>query len=158
MKNFIKLFNYLFYIGYIKFFPGTVASGISILILFPFFYLNMVNLTIMIILFLIILSFEIYSIDFYSKITKTHDSKIIVIDEFLGIFFIFLFYNKILIINNFITIILIFIIFRFFDILKIFPANIIDKKILNPFGVILDDIIASIYTIIIIYLINVIIY
>jgi len=158
MKNFINLFNSLFYIGYIKIFPGTFASGFSILILFPVFYLELINLKIMIILFAIILSFSIYSINFYSKITKTHDSNIIVIDEFLGIFFIFLFYKKIMFVNNYITIILIFIFFRFFDILKIFPANIIDKKILNPFGVILDDIVASIYTILIIYLINVIIF
>jgi len=158
MKNFINLFNSLFYIGYIKFFPGTIASAFSILILFPIFNLQIINSNIMLVLFLIIFSLAIYSIDFYSKKTKTHDSKIIVIDEFLGIFFIFLFYNKILLINNFITIILMFILFRFFDIFKIFPANIIDKKILNPFGVILDDIIAAIYTIIVIYLINVIIY
>ena len=158
MKNFINLFNSLFYIGYIKIFPGTIASGFSILLLFPIFYFEIINLKIMIIVFVIILLFSIYSIKLFSKITKTHDSKIIVIDEFLGIFLIFLFYKNILFINNFLTIILIFIFFRFFDILKVFPANIVDKKILNEFGVILDDIIASIYTIVTIYLINVLIY
>ena len=30
---------------------------------------------------------------------------------------------------------------------KIFPANLIDKKMLNSLGVILDDIIAGIYTV-----------
>ena len=50
---------------------------------------------------------------------------------------------------------LIFVSFRFFDILKIFPANWVDKKIKNSFGVILDDIIAGIYSILVLYLLNV---
>jgi len=39
-----------------------------------------------------------------------------------------------------------FFLFRFFDILKPFPINIIDKKMKNGLGVVLDDIIAGIYT------------
>ena len=35
--------------------------------------------------------------------------------------------------------------FRVFDILKPYPINLIDKKIKNGTGVVLDDIIASIY-------------
>ena len=155
MKNFINLFNTLFYIGHIKKFPGTIASGFSILILFPLFHFQSLNLITMMLLFVTILLMSLYSIKIYSKLTKTHDSKKIVIDEFLGIFFIFLFYEKIIFINHFITLSLIFIMFRFFDIFKIFPANIVDRKVTNSFGVILDDIIASIYTIITIYLLNV---
>ena len=51
--------------------------------------------------------------------------------------------------------ILIFFLFRFFDIIKFFPANLIDKKMLNSLGVILDDIVAAIYTILTLYFINV---
>ena len=58
-------------------------------------------------------------------------------------------------INNQVTLLLIFVLFRFFDVTKIFPANIIDKKMKNALGVLLDDIIASIYTIIFIYMLNV---
>jgi len=39
--------------------------------------------------------------------------------------------------------------------MKIFPANIIDKRLKSAFGVILDDLIAGIYTIIILYVLNV---
>ena len=42
----------------------------------------------------------------------------------------------------------IFIIFRFFDIKKPFPINYIDNKYKNSFGVILDDVVAGIYTVI----------
>ena len=38
---------------------------------------------------------------------------------------------------------------------KIFPANMIDQKIKNGFGVIFDDIIAGIYTLITLMILNV---
>ena len=44
-----------------------------------------------------------------------------------------------------IWIFLAFILFRFFDIYKIFPINIVDKKMKNGLGIILDDILAGIY-------------
>ena len=48
-----------------------------------------------------------------------------------------------------------FLIFRFFDISKIFPANIFDKKLDGAIGVIGDDIVAGIYAFIIIYFIKI---
>ena len=42
---------------------------------------------------------------------------------------------------------IIFILFRIYDILKPFPINYIDKNLQNAVGVILDDIIAGIYTV-----------
>ena len=84
----------------------------------------------------------------------TNDSPEIIIDEFLGVFIIFLFfdyYNKL----NFYTIFILgFILFRFFDVLKPFPINWIDKKIKNSFGIIFDDIIAGIYSVICLKIIN----
>ena len=80
--------------------------------------------------------------------TNSYDSRNIIIDEFLGIYIIFFFYDYLYIYNNYITLILIFFIFRFFDIIKIYPANYIDKNIKNGYGVILDDLIAGIYTIV----------
>ena len=41
-----------------------------------------------------------------------------------------------------------FILFRFFDILKPFPINLVDKKMKNGFGVVLDDLLAGVYVII----------
>jgi len=39
--------------------------------------------------------------------------------------------------------------FRFFDIIKPFPINLIDKKMKNGFGVVLDDVLAGIFSAII---------
>ena len=155
MINFTNLFVSLFYSGYFKKWPGTFASLISILILYPIIELNIFSKNIFIYIFIFIFIISIYFINKFSNFTKTHDSGIIVIDEFLGIYLIFIFYEYIYFINSYITLLLIFVLFRFFDITKIFPANIIDKKMKNSFGVLLDDIVASIYTIIILYLLNV---
>ena len=151
MKTITNIFVSLFYSGYFKLWPGTFASVISILILFPVIKYQLVSKEIFIYIFFIIFTISIFFIKKFSLYTNTHDSGKIVIDEFLGIYLIFIFYDLIYFFNDFITIMLVFIFFRFFDIVKIFPANIIDKKMNNSLGVLLDDIIASIYTILFIY-------
>ena len=154
MKTFSNLFVSLLYIGYFKFIPGTIASIISILILFPLFYFDVASINLHLYFFIAIFILSIFFINKFSIDTKSHDSSIIVVDEFLGIYLIFIFYDYIYLSNPLLTIISIFILFRFFDIFKIFPANIIDRRMNNSLGVLLDDLIASIYTIIILYIIN----
>ena len=155
MKKLTNIFVSLFYTGYLTKWPGTLASILSIIVLFSIIKLNFISIKIFILVFVIIFILSLYFINKFSNLYKTHDSNIIVIDEFLGIYLIFIFYDFIYFINSYLTIILIFILFRFFDILKIFPANIIDKRMKNSLGVLLDDIVAGVYTIIILYLFNV---
>ena len=47
-----------------------------------------------------------------------------------------------------------FIFFRFFDILKPFPVSYFDKNFKNYFGIIMDDIMAGLYSMFLIYLIS----
>ena len=154
----IKLANFfvsLSFAGYIKIIPpGTFASFLSIVVLFPIVEYKIISLEIFAIVFIVIFLLSLFFINKFSSHNQSHDSKIIVIDEFLGIYLILLFYDQIKIINPYVTVTLIFILFRFFDILKIFPANIVDRKLKSAFGVILDDLIAGIYTIIILYIVN----
>tara|TARA_Y100000590_G_scaffold29838_1_gene33219 strand:- start:758 stop:1234 length:477 start_codon:yes stop_codon:yes gene_type:complete len=155
MKNIINFIISLGFTGYIKIAPGTFASIFSIFLIFPFIHFEILNLKILIIIFIIMFIIALILIKLHTDINQIHDSKEIVIDEFLGIFFILLFYELLFIYNNLLTLILIIIFFRFFDIIKLFPANIIDKKMQNSLGVILDDIIAATYCIITVYLFNV---
>ena len=154
----IKLANFfvsLSFVGYIKLIPaGTFASFLSIVVLFPIVEYKIISLEIFVIVFIVIFLLSLFFINKFSSHTKSHDSKIIVIDEFLGIYLILIFYDQVKIINPYVTIVSIFILFRFFDILKIFPANIVDKKLKSSFGVILDDLIAGIYTVIVLYIAN----
>ena len=154
MNKISQIFSTLFFIGYIKWAPGTFGSIFSLIIII--FLHNIVNKNEFIILFFCILLMATICIKIYSKSVNKHDAKEIIIDEFLGIYLIIICSYDFKIFNNeFVKILLILLFFRIFDILKPFPANWIDKNLKNSYGIILDDIVAGIYTIITLALINV---
>ena len=153
MNKIISIFTTLFGIGYSPIAPGTIGSIFSIV--FLYFLIKFVSYSFLVIIFLIILFTSLKLIEKYSNLLKSHDSSTIVIDEFLGIFLIILFYDYLKFTNDFIMFLLILILFRFFDILKIFPIILVDKNIKNSFGVVLDDLLAGVYSIIVLYSINV---
>ena len=153
MNKIISIFTTLFGIGYSPIAPGTIGSIFSII--FLYFLIKFVSYIFLVIIFLIIFFTSLKLIEKYSNLLKSHDSSSIVIDEFLGIFLIILFYDYLKFTNDFIMFLLILILFRFFDILKIFPINWVDKNIKNSFGVVLDDLLAGVYSIIVLYSINV---
>ena len=154
MNKISQIFSTLFFIGYVKWAPGTFGSIFSLITII--FLHKIVNKNEFIILFICILLMATICIKIYSKSVNNHDAKEIIIDEFLGIYLIIIFSYDFKIFNNeLLKILLIFLFFRIFDILKPFPANWIDKNMRNSYGIILDDIVAGIYTIIILALINV---
>ena len=153
MNKIISIFTTLFGIGYSPIAPGTIGSIFSIV--FLYFLIKFVSYSFLVIIFLIILFTSLKLIEKYSNLLKSHDSSTIVIDEFLGIFLIILFYDYLKFANDFIMFLLILLLFRFFDVLKVFPINWVDKNIKNSFGVVLDDLLAGVYSIIILYSINV---
>ena len=154
MNKISQIFSTLFFIGYVKWAPGTFGSIFSLITII--FLHNIVNKNEFIILFICILLIATICIKIYSKSVNKHDAKEIIIDEFLGIYLIIICsYNFIIFNNEFVKILLILLFFRIFDILKPFPANWIDKNWKNSYGIILDDIVAGIYTIITLALINV---
>ena len=135
----------MFWIGYLPI-PGTVGSLITIIIYYVFYnYLNIFFF----IFFLILILF--YSFCFLNQTLKksfpSSDPQEIVIDEIIGQSIPLLICE-----NNFFFIILSFLLFRLFDITKPWPASYFDSKIKNATGVIMDDVIAGIYTFLIIYL------
>ena len=153
MNKIISIFTTLFGIGYSPIAPGTIGSIFSIV--FLYFLIKFVSYSFLVIIFIIIFITSLKLIEKYSNLLKSHDSSTIVIDEFLGIFLIILFYDYLKFTNDFIMFLLILILFRFFDILKIFPINWVDKNIKNSFGVVLDDLLAGVYSIIVLYSFNV---
>jgi phosphatidylglycerophosphatase A len=72
---------------------------------------------------------------------KTHDPQWIVIDEFLGMSVAWLFIQT----HNLLHLVILFFLFRFFDIIKFWPATYFDKKMQHGAGTILDDIVSGIY-------------
>ena len=80
------------------------------------------------------------------KFFGTKDSSQIVIDEIIGFWVAMLFLPY-----NFMMVLFAFVIFRFLDIMKPFPINRL-QRIKGGTGVMIDDIVAGIYTNIILWL------
>ncbi|MCV3769240.1 MAG: phosphatidylglycerophosphatase A [Wolbachia pipientis] len=144
MKIFYKLISTWGLSGtIIKKIPGTIGS----LAAYPIvpIVLNNKILGAATILFLFLIG--LWSIDNYIKHYKTpHDPKEVVIDEVVGqlltIFLVSIPLNQKM--NNILLLMLCFFSFRLFDIIKMWPINLIDKNIKCPLGIMLDDIIAAI--------------
>ena len=135
----------MFGIGFLPI-SGTIGSLIAIFVYFIFYnYLNLLSFIVLIILIFF------YSIFFLDKTIKgsfsTSDPKEIVIDEFIGQSIPLLLCE-----NNFFLIILSFLLFRLFDITKPWPTSYFDLKVKNANGVLMDDLIAGLYTFFFIYL------
>ena len=156
MNNFPIQLITMFGIGRISKMPGTIASFVTCI----FYYLCIifgVHIKFLLIAFLVILVSSIIFINKCSSNFTEIDAKEIVIDEFLGQSLpIFLLYHPLQkgdpVEGALVYLIMCFILFRFFDILKPFPINLIDKKMKNGFGVVLDDLLAGVYVLIVIAL------
>ena len=127
--------------GYFPIMPGTIGSlaTIPLILLFAFFNTSFYTLVLFIVLLTAISCFEAHRIQ---EKNKVQDPGWIVIDEVIGMLITWLFvFPK----TDWIHLAVIFISFRVFDIIKIFPANWVDKKIKNGAGTILDDVVSGIY-------------
>ena len=137
-------------LGYSKYAPGTVASFITCLI-YIFFFNFQININFLILGLIFIFIYSVFAVDSLKNYFNQIDSKEIVIDEFIGQSIPILTIYSIMQKNNMGDFILYtfssFILFRIFDITKPYPIGKIDKNMKNGFGVILDDIVAGIYSI-----------
>ena len=151
------LFISLFGIGKIKKLPGTFASLATTL--FLFFLFHILNVSPNIILFSVIIIFLIsfYAVNIYIKDLSNKDPKEVVIDEFIGQSIPLYLYEVSHGIqkdsdDTFKFYLIIFILFRFFDITKPFPVSYFDKNFKNSLGVIMDDVVAALYVVLILIL------
>ena len=154
----IKTLNYLivtcFGIGSIRFAPGTITSLITTVFLYSLFHIiNLPNNTILVTL-LIIFIYSFYAVSEYIKFNENKDPKEVVIDEFIGqsipIYLYEISHGTAKDLQEAVLFYLyIFILFRFFDIKKPFPINFFDKKFKNSFGVIIDDVVAGLYVVLV---------
>ena len=154
-----KYFVTIFGIGFSKFAPGTLGSFFGVLFFYFFYNFFSKNYIIffLFISFMIIISWYLTYV--YVLKNKIHDPSEIIIDEFIGQLIsltpiLFLNSFKLERIYFFELMVSSFLLFRFFDILKPWPINIVDKS-RTSLSILLDDVIAGLFvsTIIIIYLI-----
>ena len=156
-KKIGKLIVTMFGVGLVKYFPGTFGSLVAAS-LYYIFYVVKINYFLLISINLFLFFYSVWIINNLEGEFDEIDAKEIVIDEFLGqsipiLFFYIIFYEGS--VSNtffFIIVFLSFVGFRFFDILKPYPINQVDKNMKNGLGVILDDIIAGFFTLIVLYI------
>ena len=149
MQNFPNLKNPLHFIatlgglGKIPIAPGTFGSIFAwFVFIFLSHYINMIFLT---------FAVGIFSVWICEKITKDlviKDHKSIIIDELVGTWISLL---PVLFIaddryERIIYAAIALILFRFFDILKPYPISFFDKEYKNGLGIVLDDVIAGIFS------------
>ena len=124
--------------GYIPFAPGTFGSLVGLPLCF---LLSKTKLSVAVLFILIFIFFAIWISSRAEKILKQNDPGCIVIDEIAGIMVAFLGLPF-----NITSAVAGFAAFRFFDILKPFPIRFVEKKIAGGTGIVLDDLIAGVYS------------
>ena len=132
--------------GYSPFAPGTVGTLFGCMVVYLISLFVDINWTL-----LLVLSVLTYSVGFWSiyKVANIwpHDDNRIVIDEVVGIFVSILFIPY-----SLKMLVCAFFIFRFFDIIKPMGIRYVDKLQTHN-GVLLDDVLAGVYTNIILQII-----
>ena len=161
MKKINLIISTFFGNGYISKIPGTFTSLSTLIILYILFeVLQFKNLNYILILYSITFFYSFYAVMDTETEFENKDPRQIVIDEVLGqamplILIVYLSSKNLINIPVEIYYLLSFILFRFFDIVKPFPVSYFDKQHKNFFGIIMDDIMAGLYTMLIIYLVSI---
>lgn len=134
-----------FYSGYLPKAPGTWGSLVGVLLVFLLHALSLqIYLSVVAGLF-IVGSFVAGEAE---KILDDRDPGVVVIDEIVGMLI-----TMIAVPVTPLTMALGFILFRGFDIAKPFPVNFFDQHFHGGLGIMLDDVVAGIYSLIIMQLI-----
>ena len=160
MKKFNLLISTFFGYGYVSIIPGTITSFVtSVFIYIAYEVLDYTSIKFSIIFFILLFFYSFYAVKDSESEFENKDPRQIVIDEVLGQsmpLVLLLYLNQTSQINIPIEIyyLISFFSFRFFDIIKPFPVSYFDKNHKNYFGIIMDDIMAGLYSMFVIYLVS----
>jgi len=132
-----------FYSGYLPKAPGTWGSLVGLLL---FFLLHTLSLEIYLAVIASIFLLGTFAAGEAEKIMDHPDPGLVVIDEIVGMLI-----TMIAIPATPLLMVLGFILFRIFDIWKPFPVDFFDQRFHGGLGIMLDDIMAGIYSLIILH-------
>ena len=138
-EKIITLFSTGLYTGYFPFAPATFSTltlGVATYLL-----LSQINQYSYAVLTLVLFFFAVWCSDKSEKIFQKKDCRYIVIDELVG-FLITMF----LVPFQWRYLVMGFFFFRFFDIIKPPPAHIFNNRKKGGLDVVLDDVVAGIYS------------
>ena len=141
-------------IGKIKYAPGTFASLATCLLFF--LLINIFSIAVILLIALIIFCYSFIAINNSFNEFRSDDPQEIVIDEVVGQMLPLLavpIYETLYPLSMTYYCILAFLLFRLFDIWKPYPINYIDNNVSGSLGIMLDDVIAGVYSIFILSII-----
>ena len=154
-KNFYINILIMFGIGNIKYAPGTIASFITCMF-YCYLFSQKAGIFLILFFYIFLTISSINLIDKFSNKFKKKDPREIVIDEFIGQSVPLLFFYMVTSFAEkdifYFFAFICFILFRFFDIFKPYPISLVDKKMKSGLGIVLDDILAGLFTLIVILL------
>ena len=132
------------YSGYLPKVPGTWGSLVGLLL---FYLLHTLSLPVYLAVVAGLLVVGSLAAGEAEKILDNRDPGVVVIDEIVGMLI-----TMIAVPATAVNMILGFILFRIFDIVKPFPVNFFDQRFHGGLGIMLDDVVAGIYSLIILQL------
>ncbi len=149
-----NIFATYFGLGLSKYAPGTMGSLGTLPLAFALMYYG--GAWAVLVAAVLIFPFGVAATDVVIKETKIKDPSKVVIDEtvgqllsFIGVAFaapqVLLGYNSLW------YYLIGFALFRFFDIKKMGPVKYFDSKVLNAYGVMLDDVFAGIFAAVVLF-------
>ena len=132
--------------GLSPFAPGTMGTLVAV----PFiFALRTLNEAVFWLALLLLFALGVYLCGHVSRKLGVHDHGGIVWDEMLGYWL-----SAALVPLQWPWLLAAFLLFRFFDILKPWPIRQLDKKVSGGFGIMIDDVVAALFTLIILAVIQ----
>ena len=157
INKIIFLFVTLFGIGKIRKIPGSIASLATTIFLFFLLHILKISPNFVLIFIIIIFFISLYAVNIFIKDLDNKDPKEVVIDEFIGQSIPICLYEiahegvkeTSQILTFYFTM---FFLFRIFDIAKPYPVSYYDKNFKNSFGVIMDDVCAGLYVVVVLVL------
>ena len=116
--------------------PGTCGTLVAVILYWPLSQLNLNQYLLMVLVTCVV---GIYLCGKTAEDLGVHDHGSIVWDEFAG-FWITMIAAPV----GWVWVLIGFALFRFFDIIKPWPINWIDKKVTGGLGIMLDDVVAGV--------------
>ena len=137
-------------IGKIKYAPGTIASLITCFLFL--LLLNILNITEIFLITVIVFCYSFVAINNSFDEFKSDDPQEIFIDEVVGQMLPLLaipVYETLYPLPKFYYCVSAFLLFRLFDVWKPYPISYVDNNVKGSLGIMLDDILASVYSILV---------
>ena len=152
IKKFNFIFVTMFSLGRIGFIPGTFGSLATVIFLFICFHILNISPNIILLILILAFAYSFIAIKNYTENNDNKDPGEIIIDEFIGqsipIYLYEISHGTEKTLDQAIVVyVACFILFRFFDIVKPFPVSYFDQKHKNSFGVVMDDVCAGFYVV-----------